>query len=263
MDTFDFRDLPPDDTSGSAPGGTGIRLQVFLSHAGISSRRAAEEIISDGRVRVNGKIARERGHRVAPGDEVTVDGKKIHQVNQKIYLALHKPEQYVCSSHDPEGRALAVDLLVSYRDMRLFSVGRLDFLSTGLIIFTNDGDFANRVAHPRSEVDKEYEIEARKELPDAFLEEFVKGIHFDGEKYQIKSWKRLGPRKASIVLTEGKNREIRNACAARRVTLRKLHRVRIGPLRLGSLKPGAYRPLTPDEIDWFTSHMGKRHGRSH
>lgn len=260
-DTFDFEDLP--ESAGSLPGGQegGLRLQVFLAHAGVASRRAAEEIIAEGRVRVNGKVVRERGYRVGKADEVMLDGRKIHQVNQKIYLILNKPEQYVCSAQDPEGRALAQDLLVSYRDVRLFSVGRLDYMSSGLIIFTNDGDFSNRVAHPRNEIEKEYEIETRKELTDEFLEEFKKGIFFEGERYRIKSYRRTGPRKALLVLTEGKNREIRNACAARKINIRKLHRVRIGMVRLGTLKTGAYRLLTPDEVEWLSGQGKKKHGR--
>ncbi len=241
-----------------------IRLQVYLSHAGISSRRAAEEIIESGKVRVNGKIIKERGHRVLTSDEVRLDGKIIHLVQKKIYVALNKPEMFVCTNDDPENRSLAVDLIHSYHDLRLFSVGRLDFLSSGLIIYTNDGNFANTVAHPRSGIEKEYEIEARKEITDDFLNEFVKGIHAAGEKYQIKSYKKLAPRKVSLVLTEGKNREIRNACAARKVTIKSLKRVRIGTLKIGNLALGAYRLLSQSELEWFMSQSKKgSHGRRH
>lgn len=237
-------------------GDEGIRLQVFLAHAGVSSRRGAEDVIAAGRVRVNGRIAKERGMRIGPKDEVIVDGRVIRLSQNKIYIALNKPSGYVCTNDDPEKRPLAKDLLGSYSDVRLFSVGRLDFLSEGLIFFTNDGDWSNAVSHPRSNVEKEYEIEARKEIPDDFLEEFMQGIHFDGERYKISAYKRKGPRVAVLTLVEGKNREIRNACAARRVTLKRLERIRIGCVKLGNLQPGAYRTLGEHEVSWFIEHQG-------
>jgi 23S rRNA pseudouridine2605 synthase len=238
-----------------------VRLQVYLAHAGLTSRRGAEEMITLGRVRVNGSLVKERGFRVKPEDSVTVDGKPVQLVQKKVYVALNKPVGYVCSNDDPEGRALAKDLIHSYNDMRLFSVGRLDYLSAGLIFFTNDGTFSNLVSHPRAGVDKEYEIETRKEIPDEFLEEFIKGIYVAGERYRIESWKRIGPRKVSLVLREGKNREIRNAFAARRITIKNLVRTRIGCVKLGTLAPGAYRVLGNHEIQWFISQEGANHGR--
>ncbi len=240
-----------------------IRLQVFLAHAGLSSRRGAEEMIALGRVRVNGKIIKERGYRVKDNDKVQVDGKAVQPIQKKIYLALNKPIGYVCSNDDPEGRALAKDLIHSYNDIRLFSVGRLDYLSAGLIFFTNDGAFSNLVSHPRSGVEKEYEVEAKKEIPDEFLKEFTNGIFAAGERYRIISYKRLSsPRKVSMVLREGKNREIRNAFAARKITIKSLVRIRIGCVKLGTLAPGAWRTLQSHEIQWFIDQEGTN-GSSH
>lgn len=232
-------------------GETDIRLQVFLSRSGACSRRGAVEILETGRVRVNGTVMREPGFRIKPGDEVSLDGKQLSLNRKNIYVLLNKPSGYVCSSDDPEGRSLALDLLTPYQDIRLFSVGRLDFLSTGLIIFTNDGSFANIVSHPRSKIEKEYLVEARKEIPQEFLEEFKKGIFFDGEKYRIQSYKIISPRVVSLVLVEGKNREIRNAFAARKHTIKSLERVRIGTIKISGLATGRYRVLKDQEIEWL------------
>lgn len=239
-----------------------VRLQVYLAHAGLCSRRGAEEMIALGRVRVNGKLVKERGFRVKDSDKVVVDGKPVKLVQKKIYIALNKPIGYVCSNDDPEGRALAKDLIHSYHDIRLFSVGRLDYLSAGLIFFTNDGAFSNLVSHPRAGVEKEYEVEAKKEISDEFLKEFMSGIFAAGERYRIVSYKRLGPRKVSLVLREGKNREIRNAFAARKITIKSLVRTRIGCVKLGVMTPGTWRPLLAHEIQWFID-QEVNHGRSH
>jgi 23S rRNA pseudouridine2605 synthase len=237
-----------------------LRLQVFLAHAGLCSRRGAEEMIALGRVRVNGKLVKERGYRVKPEDNIQVDGKSVKPVQKKIYVALNKPIGYVCSNDDPEGRALAKDLIHSYHDIRLFSVGRLDYLSAGLIFFTNDGAFSNQVSHPRAGVEKEYEVEAKKEISDEFLKEFMTGIYAAGERYRISSYRRIGPRKVSLVLKEGKNREIRNAFAARKLTIKSLVRTRIGCVKLGTMAPGTWRALQAHEIQWFVD-QEKPHGR--
>lgn len=232
-------------------GDSDIRLQVYLSRSGACSRRGAVEILESGRVRVNGTVMREPGFRIKPGDEVSLDGQKISLNRKNIYVLLNKPSGYVCSSDDPEGRSLALDLLTPYQDVRLFSVGRLDFLSTGLIIFTNDGSFANIVSHPRSKIEKEYLVEARKEIPQEFLEEFKRGIYFDGEKYRIQSYKIISPRVVSLILIEGKNREIRNAFAARKHTIKNLERIRIGAIKNTGLPMGRYRVLKDQEIEWL------------
>jgi len=254
----DFSPLPEDN------GDSELRLQVFLARAGACSRRGAAEILQVGRVRVNGQVIREPGFRIKPEDIVTLDGKTVKLAKNLVYIALHKPAGYVCSSHDPEGRALALDLLGSYADVRLFSVGRLDFLSKGLIFFTNDGAFSNIVSHPRSGVEKEYIVETKKDVPQEFFEEFKKGIYFEGVRYHIESYKINSPRECTLILTEGKNREIRNAFSARNHTIKSLTRVRIGCVKLGSLQEGRYRSLQDHEIIWLVDHSkGVLHGRRH
>jgi 23S rRNA pseudouridine2605 synthase len=256
IDDFDELPLGPDTEASD------IRLQVYLARSGVCSRRGAAELLSLGSVRVNGRIIREPGFRVKTNDEVIVDGKKIKLATKSIYVLLNKPVGYVCSNNDPEGRLLAGDLLIPYRDQRLFSVGRLDYMSSGLIIFTNDGNFSNIVSHPRNKIEKEYLVEARKEIPKEFLEEFKKGIYFDGDCYRIQSYRLVSPRVVSLVLTEGKNREIRNAFAARKHTIKSLERVRIGCINNTGLASGRYRALREQEIQWLLGHAQRRpHGR--
>jgi 23S rRNA pseudouridine2605 synthase len=224
------------------------RLQVFLAHAGIASRRAAEEIIAEGRVSVNGEVVSVPGSKVLPGDTVLVDGKPVQAENRRYYFALNKPPGYICSSADPQGRPLALDLLPKENDERLYNVGRLDFLSCGLIFFTNDGDFAAKLGHPRSGLEKEYMVEATGHISDETIAAFEKGITIEGVHYQALAAKRTNSRAMSIVLVEGKNREIRRVFSHFHLHPSRLRRVRIGPVKLGDLAEGASRPLTTREL---------------
>jgi 23S rRNA pseudouridine2605 synthase len=228
--------------------GKDIRLQVFLAHAGIASRRAAEEIIAAGRVSVNGEIVSVPGSKVFPGDAVLVDGEPVQAESRRHYFALNKPPGYICSSADPQGRPLALDLLPKENDERLYNVGRLDFLSCGLIFFTNDGNFAAKLGHPRSGLEKEYLVEATGHIPDETILAFEKGITIEGERYQAKSAQRTSSRAMKIVLVEGKNREIRRVFSHFHLHPARLRRVRIGPVKLGDLAEGASRPLTAREL---------------
>ncbi|MDR0290191.1 MAG: rRNA pseudouridine synthase [Treponema sp.] len=226
----------------------GIRLQVFLAHAGIASRRAAEGIIAEGRVSVNGGIISTQGCKVFPGDAVLVDGKPVQTESRLVYFALNKPPGYICSSSDPQGRPLALDLLPKEINERLYNVGRLDFMSCGLIFFTNDGDFASRLGHPRSGLEKEYLVEATGHIPDETILAFQKGIAIDDVYYRAHSAERVGSRAVKIVLVEGKNREIRRVFSHFHLHPFRLRRVRIGPVLLGDLEEGASRPLSAAEL---------------
>jgi 23S rRNA pseudouridine2605 synthase len=225
-----------------------IRLQVFLAHAGVASRRAAEEIIAEGRVSVNGETVSEPGTKVLPGDTVLVDGKPVLAESHRQYFALNKPPGDICSSADPQGRPLALDLLPKENDERLYNVGRLDFLSCGLIFFTNDGDFAAKLGHPRSGMEKEYLVEATGHIPDETIAAFEKGITIEGVRYKALAAKRTSSRAMKIVLVEGKNREIRRVFSHFHLHPSRLRRVRIGPVKLGDLAEGASRPLTAREL---------------
>jgi len=227
----------------------GLRLQVYLAHAGLASRRAAEGIIAEGRVSVNGAVIREQGSKVFPGDKVLLDGKEVKTEDRLVYLALNKPPGYICSSSDPQGRPLAISLLPEEIKERLYNVGRLDFMSCGLIFFTNDGAFAARLGHPRSNLEKEYIVEATGHIPEELIEAFAKGIEIEDVYYKARAVERLDSRTVRVVLIEGKNREIRRVFSHFHLHPFRLRRVRIGPVKLDELPEGESRALRKFEIE--------------
>jgi 23S rRNA pseudouridine2605 synthase len=224
------------------------RLQVYLAHAGLASRRGAEKLISEGRISVNGRVVTVPGEKVEAGDLVLLDGRPVRPETQLRYLALYKPPGYICSSSDPQGRPLALELLPRNIQERLYNVGRLDVPSSGLILFTNDGDFAARVSHPSSGVEKEYLVEASGPIPDKVVEDFLRGLVIDGQSYRAREIEKTGRGSLRICLVEGKNREIRRVFSYFHLHPRRLHRIRIGPVPLGNLEEGASRPLREAEI---------------
>lgn len=224
------------------------RLQVYLAHCGVASRRASEKIILDGRVTVNGQVVVELGTKVTSSDKVCVDGKEISLEENKRYVLLNKPSGYICSSNDEQGRQRAIDLLTDSYSERLYNVGRLDMFSSGLIIFTNDGDFAARLSHPSSELEKEYVVDSSLPLPRGLCDEFMKGLRVDGTFYKCKAAKELNSHRMQIVLVEGKNREIRRVFESKGVAIKRLVRVRIGNIEMNKLAPGDHRDLTPAEV---------------
>jgi 23S rRNA pseudouridine2605 synthase len=225
-----------------------VRIQVFLARAGVASRRAAEKLILEGRIRVNGRLVTVLGEKVLPGDTVCLDGRPVKAEARLRYLALHKPPGYICSSSDPQGRPLVLDLLPKEITERLYSIGRLDFLSSGLILFTNDGGFAARVGHPSAEIEKEYLVEATGSIPDTVVEAFARGISIEGISYHARDIERIGWKSLRICLVEGKNREIRRVFSHFHLHPQRLHRIRIGPVLLGNLQEGESRPLTGKEL---------------
>lgn len=240
-----------------------MRLHVFLSRSGIASRRKSEELIAAGRVRVNDTVVTRQGTQVTEDDRIYFDGREVFITTKKYYVALNKPSRVLCSNYDPKGRDLAVDLVKTEIPVRVFTVGRLDFLSTGLIFLTNDGDFADAVMHPTSGVEKEYIVESKDPVPKEVLEEYRGGIRIAGETYTLKSYEYKNARKLHLTLEEGKNREIREVFMARKLRIRRLHRIRIGPVQLGRTKPGEYRHLREDEVTWFFDNAaGRARGRS-
>jgi 23S rRNA pseudouridine2605 synthase len=225
-----------------------VRIQVFLARAGVASRRASEKLILEGRVRVNDRLITVLGEKVLPGDKVCLDGIPVKAEARLRYLALYKPPRYICSSSDPQNRPLALDLFPAEISERLYSVGRLDFLSSGLILFTNDGDFAARVGHPSSGIEKEYLVEAVGSIPDTVVEAFAQGIDIEGIRYRAKDIERTGRKSLRICLVEGKNREIRRVFSHFHLHPQRLHRIRVGPVGVGNLEEGEYRPLTGKEL---------------
>ena len=226
-----------------------VRLQVALAHAGVASRRACETIITEGHVTVNGKIVTELGTKVSLTDKICVDGKEVRQEEYKRYILLNKPAGYVCSLSDEKNRPVASDLLKPYFSERLYNVGRLDMYSSGLIIFTNDGDFASIVSHPSAELEKEYLVETSLPYPPFLPEKFMRGVRVDNVFYKCKKAERISSRKLKIVLIEGKNREIRKVLESFDVRVKSLERIRIGSIILdSSLQPGNFRELSDSEV---------------
>lgn len=225
-----------------------VRLQAYLAHCGVASRRASEQIILDGRVTVNGNVVTELGTKVTDKDVITVDGKKVQLEAKKRYVVLNKPAGFVCSASDEKGRAVAADLLKEKYTERLYNVGRLDMYSKGMILFTNDGDFAAKLSHPSSQIEKEYIVETSQDVPEDFPERFEKGIRIEGVFYKCKRCEILKSRKVKIILIEGKNREIRTVLESQNIGTKSLVRVRIGQVNLNDLKPGESRDLTDSEV---------------
>lgn len=227
------------------------RLQKIIAAAGITSRRAAEELILAGRVTVNGQPVTELGAKAdLATDLITVDGKPVKAAEILYYVLLHKPAGYVTSLKDPQGRQLVTDL-VKEVGARLFPVGRLDYNSEGLLLLTNDGAWANRLMHPRHQVDKEYHVRVRGKVDPQQIKRLAAGLELeDGpvtgatvrllKADQNNDW-------LSITIREGRNRQVRRMCAAVGLFVVRLRRIRYGNLTLGGLKPGEYRLLTAEE----------------
>lgn len=230
-----------------------LRLQVYMAKCGIGSRRFCEQLISSGRVMVNNKLVRELGFKVeSEEDIVQVDGETIEIIDKEYYIALNKPRGYLCTNYDPNEKLYARDL-IDIRDRNLlFNVGRLDRDSNGLILFTNDGEFANAVMHPKFEIEKEYLVHLDRKCEIEDLREAIKGVRIDDERpYRIKRYEFVPRNKEYIrvVLTEGKNREIRKIFSYLDYEVKSLTRTRIGPIELGDLKSGTYRQLSKKEIE--------------
>lgn len=228
-----------------------MRLNKFLSSAGVSSRRKADELIEKGLVSVNGKIVTELGTTInEKKDEVFVEGKKVSLPLSRIYIKLNKPKGYACSAADERGRRTIYDLIDIPE--RLFSIGRLDYDTEGLIILTNDGDFANRVAHPSFEIEKEYIVKIKGEIKESELAVLRKGVVENGVRMPRAGVKLLGfengRSRLSVVIHEGQNHQVRRMFEAIGKDITLLNRVRVGSVKLGGLKRGEYRPLREEEI---------------
>jgi pseudouridine synthase len=228
-----------------------LRLQKFLADAGVASRRASEQFVTEGRVSVNGEPVTELGKKVDPlHDRVTVDGKPIRP-KRKIYLALNKPRGLVCSKKDELARATIYDLLPKEWS-HLNSIGRLDFNSEGLLFLTNDGELSLHLTHPRYGVKKKYIVTVDGRVDEAMLRTFERGIFSDGEKLKAEKARLISSsRSQSVVeleLAEGKYREVRRMFESQSRTVKKLQRIQIGKIKLGELKPGKWRTLTEPEI---------------
>lgn len=233
-----------------------IRLQKLLSGAGVASRRAAEQMILERRVTVNGDVVATLGSKADPAaDDVRVDGRRVKMATRTRYILLNKPKGYVTTLQDPQGRKTVIDLLRGVKDY-VYPVGRLDYDSQGLLLLTSDGDLAARLMHPRHAVDRVYEALVAGEPSDEALEALRTGVIIDGRRTAPANVRRggsLGTRAQPltllvITLREGRNRQVRRMCASVGHSVRALARIRMGPIGIGSLDEGQWRDLTPQEV---------------
>jgi 23S rRNA pseudouridine2605 synthase len=226
------------------------RINKHLAHAGLGSRRHVEELILAGRVSVEGRIVRDLATRIEPGQKVAVDGVAI-KTEKPAYWVVHKPRGYLSTNNDPAGRPRAIDLVPHVRQ-RVYTVGRLDEESEGLLLLTNDGELAHRLMHPRFGVDKTYLVQVAGSPSHEDIEQLLKGVYLSEGHVRARNVRRLRRQGDStwlrIVLTEGKNREIRRMLAKLGHKVMRLRRQAIGPLELGHLGAGKSRPLRPAEL---------------
>ncbi len=241
------------------------RLQKILAHAGVASRRKVEEMIAEGLVTVNGRVA-VIGEKADPAiDHIKVGQKKISGSEPKVYVVMNKPRGVITSLSDPEGRKTVMDFLKGVR-VRIFPVGRLDYHSEGLLILTNDGELANRLMHPSSKVDKVYHVKIREKLSDSEISRLRRGIRLDDG---ITAPAIVKPLPASdrgswveITIHEGRQRQVRRMFEAVGHLVQRLRRVRIGPLALGGLKAGESRLMSQDELTKLSRSIGPARKKS-
>jgi 23S rRNA pseudouridine2605 synthase len=225
-----------------------MRLAKYLAHAGAASRRAAESLIADGRVRVDGETVTDPARDVGERNEIVVDGRAVAGRERRVAYAVHKPVGVVSTAHDTHARRTVVEL-VPAGGLRLYPVGRLDADSSGLILLTNDGELANRLTHPRFQVPKSYRAKlAGPPLDEAALRALREGIELQDGRTAPAAARRLGPHELELTIHEGRNRQIRRMCAAVGRDVLELRRERFGPLRLAGLAPGEFRRLSEAEL---------------
>lgn len=228
------------------------RLQKIISAAGITSRRASEELILNGQVSVNGVVVTELGTKADPSvDTITVNGKTLNVKEERLYILLNKPSGYITALKDSQGRKLVTDLLKDVPE-RVYPVGRLDYNTEGLLLLTNDGEWANRLMHPRHEIEKEYHVRVRGKVVEQQLKRMAEGVELeDGmtapavvrlvKSGEQNDW-------ISVTIHEGRNRQVRRMCEAVSLSVVRLKRIRYGSLSLGTIREGQFRYLTEAEV---------------
>jgi 23S rRNA pseudouridine2605 synthase len=232
-----------------------IRLQKIIAQAGLASRRAAEKLIADGRVTVNGETVVEMGTKADPSrDDIRIDGRRLKSPERHRYILLNKPAGYVTTRSDPQRRRTVVDLLAGVKEY-VYPVGRLDYDTQGLLLLTNDGDLAARLTHPRHEVDRTYEARVAGMPDDEAIERLRRGIPLDGRRTHpaevtlINKGRRDEDGVLHVTIREGRNRQVRRMLEAVGHPVRLLRRTRFGPLTLRGLQTGTWRELTAREVE--------------
>lgn len=236
-----------------------VRLQKFIADAGVSSRRKAEELIAAGKVRVNGAVAH-IGDKVDPKrDTVTVSGKKIKRETANVYIMMNKPRGYVTTLSDEKDRKCVAELIKDV-EKRVYPVGRLDRDSEGLLLFTNDGQFANALMHPSHHIQKTYRVSVRPKVTEAQITALTSSLMIDGRKTVPADVRVVSNEEdksiLEIILFEGRNRQIRRLCEEAGLETLRLKRLSIGQLGLGKLRPGEYRELTNEEVSLLKRQSG-------
>ncbi|MDX6696863.1 MAG: rRNA synthase [Solirubrobacteraceae bacterium] len=225
-----------------------MRLGKYLAHAGVASRRAAEDVIRAGRVTVAGEVVTDPARDVDSSSGVAVDGRPLEGPEQRVTYLLHKPAGVVSTARDTHGRRTVIDFVAD--QARLYPVGRLDADSTGLILLTNDGELAELLTHPRHEVPKTYEATvAGAPVSERALRALREGVELDDGRTAPARARRLAPDRIELTIHEGRNRQVKRMCEAVGHRVRALHRTRLGPLRLGDLAVGGVRRLSGAEVE--------------
>lgn len=234
-----------------------MRINKYIAHSGVVSRRKADELIRNGKVKVNNQVVMELGIEISDKDVVEVEGINIHLEEKKVYLMMNKPSGYICSSNDEKGRKTVLELVKAKYSERLYSIGRLDFDTEGLLLITNDGDIANKLIHPSSNIDKVYYVELDAPLTVKSIQNLESGVTIDGYKTKKAKIKKVGKNTSTnrclITIGEGKNRQVRKMFETQRLKVKYLKRLSIGELYIEDLKPGEYRELTKKEVSYLKS----------
>ncbi|MCI8595997.1 MAG: rRNA pseudouridine synthase [Clostridia bacterium] len=233
-----------------------MRINKYLAECGLASRRASEQIITAGRVKLNGKIVTDLATDVSEDDFVTVDGKRAQPIHKHIYLMLNKPKGYITSTNDEKGRKTVMDLLdKKFANKRIFPIGRLDYDTEGLLLLTTDGDLCNRISHPRNDISKTYVAKIENEVSEEELNKLRGGVILDGVKTKrcrITVLEFDGKlTRLEVVISEGRNRQVRRMFESINREVVFLKRVGVGELKLGGLGRGECRELKPNEIDYL------------
>ena len=222
------------------------RINKYIASCGICSRRKAEEYVLAGRVKVNDIIIKDLAYKVKEEDIIKIDDNIINKEEKKVYIMLNKPKGYVTTSHEQFGRKSVLDLIDE--DVRVYPIGRLDMYTEGLLLLTNDGNFANKLMHPKNKIDKKYIVTSKEKITQNQKELLESGVNIGDYITRPAKVNILTNNQFEIIISEGKNRQVRRMCEAVRVNLTNLKRIQIGNINLGNLQTGKYRYLSDEEI---------------
>ena len=223
-----------------------MRLNKFIAATGYCSRRQADILIEKGKVKVNGKVAILGKDVEETKDRVEVNNKRVYLEDEKVYIMLNKPRGYVTTANDENGRKTIFDIVKSKQ--RLFAVGRLDIATEGLLILTNDGKFANDLMHPSKKIEKTYIAKVKGDITDEKIDKLIQGVEIDEYMTKPAKVRRVGVEELEIIITEGRNRQVRKMCEAVKLDVSKLRRTRLASLEVKGLKTGEYRELKQEEL---------------